>query len=137
MGLSDEQAVIAHRIHDELLAQRRVAQSTRRGGRPPAEMRRVLDAILWYIMTGGPWRALDQQYGSYKTAARYFLLWRDSGLLARILEAFEADLRDRGELGDVDLDDVSIDLEGVGQRRWQWHTVQVLRKARRLKLYGV
>ena len=100
-------------------------------------MRRVLDAILWYIMTGGPWRALDQQYGSYKTAARYFLLWRDSGLLARILEAFEADLRDRGELGDVDLDDVSIDLEGVGQRRWQWHTVQVLRKARRLTLYGV
>ena len=35
-----------------------------RGGRPPANHRRVLDGILWICRTGTPWRDLGECQGS-------------------------------------------------------------------------
>ena len=32
-------------------------------GRPPADHRRVLDAVFWIARTGSPWRDLPGRYG--------------------------------------------------------------------------
>lgn len=44
---------------------------------------KTLNAVLWYVHTGAPWRDHPQRYGSFQTAARYFRLWVDGGQLSR------------------------------------------------------
>jgi transposase len=36
----------------------------RRGGRPPHNHRRVLDAVFWLMRTGAPWRDLPEAFGN-------------------------------------------------------------------------
>jgi len=36
-------------------------------GRPPADVRTVLNAIFWILRTGAPWRDLPDRYGPWKT----------------------------------------------------------------------
>jgi len=35
-----------------------------RGGRPPANHRRVMDGILWICRTGAPWRDLPERWAT-------------------------------------------------------------------------
>ncbi|MCU1281416.1 MAG: family transposase, partial [bacterium] len=46
-----------------------IPQKRRRDGRgrPRVESRSVLDAILWVLWTGAPWRALPSEYPPYQT----------------------------------------------------------------------
>jgi transposase len=39
------------------------------GGRPPADHRRVLDAIFWIARTGAPWRDLPLELGNWNSAS--------------------------------------------------------------------
>jgi transposase len=39
-----------------------------RGGRPFAEHRRVVEAIIWRYRTGVPWRDLPAEFGPWQTA---------------------------------------------------------------------
>lgn len=39
-----------------------------RGGRPFAEHRRVVEAIIWRYRTGVPWRDLPTEFGPWQTA---------------------------------------------------------------------
>jgi transposase len=40
-----------------------------RGGRPPRNHRRVLDAVFWAMRTGVPWRALPDEFGNWNLPA--------------------------------------------------------------------
>ena len=46
-----------------------------RGGRPPANHRRVLDGILWICRTGAPWRDLPEAFGNWNSIWRQFRRW--------------------------------------------------------------
>ena len=35
-----------------------------RGGRPPVNHRRVVDAVVWICRTGAPWRDLPEAFGN-------------------------------------------------------------------------
>lgn len=67
-------------------------------GRPPKDPRLMLDGILWVLGTGAPWRDLPERFGSCKTVHRYFSTWRRDGVFARILEALQIKLDEKGLL---------------------------------------
>jgi transposase len=58
-----------------------------RGGRPPRNYRRVLDAVFWLMRTGAPWRDLPEEFGNWNSIFRQFRRWADSGVWDVILEA--------------------------------------------------
>ncbi len=50
--------------------------------------RRFINAVLWILRTGAPWRDLPPQYGDWKNTHRRFCRWRDKGLWEQLLEQF-------------------------------------------------
>src|SRR5215217_8138361 len=45
-------------------------------GRPWRDPREVLNAVLWILRTGAPWRVLPHRYPPYQTCHRRFQRWR-------------------------------------------------------------
>jgi transposase len=77
-----------------------------RRGRPYKDHRLVLDAILWVLATGAPWRDLPREYGPWSTAYNRFRRWRLRGVWDRLLAALQA----RAEAtGDIDWDLFCVD----------------------------
>ncbi len=50
--------------------------------------RRFINAVLWILRTGAPWRDLPPQYGDWKNTHRRFCRWRDKGVWEQLLEQF-------------------------------------------------
>lgn len=63
-----------------------------RRGRPWKPARQVLDAIIWILRTGAPWRRLPKKYPSYQTCHRRFQAWVADGTLRRIVVQLSEDL---------------------------------------------
>jgi transposase len=66
----------------------------------------MLNAVLWILRTGAPWRDLPERYGPWQSAYEYFTRWRTNGTYDRILEALQIRL-DRE--GNIDWDLFCID----------------------------
>lgn len=73
------------------------------GGRPPIDgsYRRRVNAILWILRTGAPWRDLPERYGPWKSAYTSFSRWTASGLWKRIAEDLLASLDQAGKIDKV------------------------------------
>lgn len=56
-----------------------------RRGRPPRPNREVLDAVLWVLATGRPWRELPPAFPPWRTVYHRFRRWELDGTLARVL----------------------------------------------------
>ena len=41
--------------------------------------RRFINAVMWILRTGSPWRDLPEDYGDWKNTHRRFCRWRDKG----------------------------------------------------------
>lgn len=54
-----------------------------RGGRPRADVRRVMDGIFYVLRTGCQWKALPREYGSGSTVHRYFQEWTQRGVFGK------------------------------------------------------
>lgn len=64
------------------------------GGRPRSvDMRQVLNAILYIVVTGCQWRLLPTDYPNWQTVYTYFRSWRDDGTWQRIHDTLRADVR--------------------------------------------
>jgi len=50
--------------------------------------RRFINAVLWILRTGAPWRDLPPEYGDWKNTHRRFCRWRDKGVWEKLLEVF-------------------------------------------------
>jgi len=68
-------------------------------GRPPQDLRAVLNGILWIVRTGAPWKDLPERYPPKSTCHRRFQEWTESGLFAKILAVLARDLHERGGIG--------------------------------------
>lgn len=53
--------------------------------------RLFLEAVLWILRTGSPWRDLPAPLGNWHTAYMRFKRWGESGRWQRILEAVSGD----------------------------------------------
>jgi transposase len=70
-----------------------------RPGHPWKDHRRVIDAILWILHTGAPWRDLPRAtHGPWQTAYERFNRWTKDGTWNRLIEALHARLDADGEI---------------------------------------
>jgi putative transposase len=69
---------------------------TKAGGRPlTLDMRQVINAILYILVTGAQWRMLPKDYPKWKSVYHYFRIWRDDGSWQRIHDPLRAEVRRR------------------------------------------
>lgn len=67
-------------------------------GRPAKDHRTIVNAILWRLATGVPWRDLPERYGSWRTVYSRFRRWQAAGVWDRVLAALQAAADARGDL---------------------------------------
>lgn len=60
--------------------------------------RTVLNAILWIVSTGAPWRDLPERYGPWQTAYDRFTRWRKNGTWLKLLGELQAEFEERGQI---------------------------------------
>ena len=107
-------------------------------GRRPRNPRDVLNAILWILRTGAPWKDLPHRYPPYQTCHRRFQQWVRQGVFQAIVKELAEDLYERG---DIDIRETFIDgsfspakkgvvlsairSAGKAPRSWQLQTLLV------------
>ena len=62
--------------------------------------RLFIEAVLWILRTGSPWRDLPDELGNWHSTYVRFARWRDSGVLERVAEVLG---------GDADMEQLFID----------------------------
>ena len=67
-------------------------------GRPAEDHRGILNAILWKVRTGAPWRDLPERYGSWSTVHSRFRRWRLAGVWDRLFAAVQQQADAAGQL---------------------------------------
>jgi transposase len=66
-------------------------------GRPPTDRRQVMDAILWILRSGAPWRYLpEDEFGPWETVYGLFNTWNANGLLDEMLQRLRGAQFDQG-----------------------------------------
>ena len=56
-----------------------------KGGRPPADKRKVLAGIFWILDNGAKWKDLPRRFGAKSTVHRWYAKWTREGVFERIL----------------------------------------------------
>lgn len=88
-------------------------------GRPPYELRRVLNGIFYVTKTGCQWRMVPRDFGHCNTLYSYFRAWRRTGLWARLLEHLrQRERRRQGRLaepsaGSIDSQSIKTATQGT------------------------
>src|SRR5690606_6762049 len=62
-------------------------------GRPPADLRAVLTAILYLVRTGCQWRMLPHDFPPWSTVHTWYRRWRNEGTWEKIQEALHRQVR--------------------------------------------
>ncbi len=55
------------------------------------DTRLLLEAVLWRVRVGGPWRDLPPGFGEWNSVFRRFRRWAERGVFQRIFEAVSGD----------------------------------------------
>lgn len=64
-------------------------------GRPPCDLRQVLNGIFYLLKTGCQWRMVPREFGKWNTIYSYFKGWRERGVGATLMEALRQSERRR------------------------------------------
>jgi transposase len=75
------------RIRDILPPER----GTKRRGRPAKDNRTMVNAVLWVLQTGSPWRDLPAEYGSWNSVYSRFRRWTEKGIWKEIFDKLSED----------------------------------------------
>src|SRR5262245_2466623 len=65
----------------------------KRTGRPPADLREVVNAILFLVRSGCQWRLLPHDFPPWSTVHTWYRRWRSDGTWARLNEALRQQVR--------------------------------------------
>ncbi len=86
------------------------------GGRPAKPHRPVIEAMIWILRTGAPWRDLPAAYGPWKSVYTRFSRWSKSGVLARLLRGLAEEHDEEGYLIDATIVRAHQDASGAAKR---------------------
>ena len=70
------------------------------GGRPPAGLDMVLDALFYRLRNAGPWRDLPEGFGPWRTIYGWYRRWARDGLWGRMLAKLSRKVKNRIRLVD-------------------------------------
>jgi transposase len=62
-------------------------RATKTGGRDAKPHRSMVEAMIWVLRTGAPWRDLPRAYGPWQSVYTRWSRWSATGVMARLLEA--------------------------------------------------
>ena len=100
-------------------------------GRPPKDHRTILNALLWLLATGAPWRDLPERYGPWRTVATRYYRWLHLGLWRRLMAELQREADTRGaldwEVHMIDGSNVRAHRHAAGARG---HHIQALGRSR-------
>lgn len=94
-----------------------VPRPTKKGGRPPKPHRPMVEAMLWVLRTGAPWRDLPSAYGPWESVYTRFSRWSESGVLARLFEALARERDEEGFHVDATIVRAHQDASGAAKKR--------------------
>jgi transposase len=60
-------------------------------GRTGGDARLFVEAVLWIVRTGSPWRDLPDSFGKWNSVYKRFRHWVKAGVFERIFEAVSGD----------------------------------------------
>ena len=66
---------------------------TRKGGRPPSDVRVIVNGLMYFARSGCQWRMLPREFGPWPTVHHYYRLWRRNGTLQAIHDALRQQVR--------------------------------------------
>jgi transposase len=67
-------------------------------GRRRHDDRHVIDAVLWKLATGAPWRDLPTRYGPWQTAYTRFWRWTRAGVWDQLFAALQRQADAAGQI---------------------------------------
>ena len=72
------------------------AEKNSRPGRPSKDNRLMINAMVWIVRSGAPWRDLPERYGPWKSVYSRFRKWIEDGILDNIFRilSLEAELNE-------------------------------------------
>jgi len=83
-------------------------------GRPRADMRKLINGILYVVMTGCTWKDVPQQYGSKSTVHRFHLYLYEHGIYQKIFN----ELLNKGyDLNKIDLSQCFADTKDIPSKK--------------------
>jgi transposase len=91
-----------------------------RKARPARDNRRMVNAMLWVLRTGAPWRDMPTHYPPWKTVYTRFSRWTEQGIFHRVLAELAKDADTEGFLIDGTVVRAHQDAHGArkgGRRR--------------------
>ena len=60
-------------------------------GRSGTDNRLFLEAVLWMVRTGAPWRDLPDLFGAWNSVFRRFRRWAQAGVFERLFQILSGD----------------------------------------------
>lgn len=60
-------------------------------GRSGEDNRLFLEAVLWLVRTGAPWRDLPPRFGKWGSVWKRFRRWAEKGVFERVFRALSGD----------------------------------------------
>jgi transposase len=60
-------------------------------GRSGRDNRLFLEAVLWLVRTGSPWRDLPETFGKWSSVWKRFRRWAEKGVFERIFQELSGD----------------------------------------------
>ena len=83
-------------------------------GRTGGDGRMFVEAVLWIVRTGSPWRDLPPGFGKWNTVAKRFRYWVKAGVFERMFHALSGD--PDLEYAMVDATIVRVHRHGLGAK---------------------
>jgi len=90
--------------------------ASKKGGRPSKPHRPKVEAMLWILRTGAPWRDLPSAYGPWESVYTRFSRWSKAGVLRRLFEALACDGDREGFLIDASIVRAHQDASGAARK---------------------
>ena len=89
--------------------------ASKKGGRPGKPARPMVEAMIWVLRTGAPWRDLPSAYGPWQSVYTRFSRWSAAGVLAALFEALARERDREGYLIDATIVRAHQDASGAAK----------------------